>query len=96
MTRTVARKCVACGVLQPKEYGVPDPCLGTLPGVLAACCGHGTEGQCYIMYDRVGEDGYVIVRGEEARRAQLELDGSPAEFTRQHASYGPFPGWVRV
>lgn len=28
----------------------PDPCLGVLPGVLAACCGHGKK-QGYIYFE---------------------------------------------
>lgn len=25
------------------RWGGPDPCLGRLPGVLSACCGHGSK-----------------------------------------------------
>lgn len=35
----------------------PDPCLGMLPGVKYACCGHGDEG--YISFDNG-----VIIRGQ--------------------------------
>jgi hypothetical protein len=28
----------------------PDPCLGKLPGVVAACCGHG-EDEGYIWFE---------------------------------------------
>ena len=47
--------CKRCG-----EYPVmdgPDPCLGMLPGVRAACCGHGAE-PGYIMF-RNG----LVIRG---------------------------------
>lgn len=27
----------------PIDINGPDPCLGYLPGVIAACCGHGKE-----------------------------------------------------
>ena len=37
------RACTACGLTAGPGYG-PDPCLGWLPGVAGACCGHGTEG----------------------------------------------------
>lgn len=41
-------RCRQCRLPQTKEGH--DPCLGTLPGVSFACCGHGrTEG--YIMFD---------------------------------------------
>jgi hypothetical protein len=49
------RECPACG-LKPTPEG-HDPCLGTLPGVQYACCGHGLE-RGYIMF----ENG-TIVRG---------------------------------
>jgi hypothetical protein len=34
-------------------YGY-DPCLGCLPGVLNACCGHGGEHQPYVLLDGGG------------------------------------------
>ena len=33
------RPCPQCGQL-PNENG-HDPCIGTIPGVVSACCGHG-------------------------------------------------------
>ena len=35
------RPCPSCGML-PTEEGY-DSCLGYLPGIAAACCGHSTE-----------------------------------------------------
>ena len=35
------RPCVRCGRMPTKEGH--DACLGTLPGVKHACCGHGVE-----------------------------------------------------
>lgn len=29
----------------------PDPCLGLLPGVKGACCGHGDESKAYIVFE---------------------------------------------
>lgn len=29
----------------------PDPCLGKLPGVKYACCGHGDSRQSYIVFE---------------------------------------------
>jgi hypothetical protein len=31
--------CQACGM--KRNYDEPDPCIGYLPGVINACCGHG-------------------------------------------------------
>ena len=47
--------CVRCGKMPSKEGH--DQCLGRLPGVLAACCGHGVE-EGYILF----ENG-IIIRG---------------------------------
>jgi len=49
------QRCTWCGLRRlPNGH---DPCLGTLPGVKFACCGHGhTEG--YVMF-RNGK----VVRG---------------------------------
>ena len=47
------QRCPACGLCPTPEGH--DPCLGTLPGVRYACCGHGRD-QGYIMF----EDGRTI------------------------------------
>lgn len=36
----------------------PDPCLGMLPGVIGACCGHGNEKVSYIAF----EGSTVVIR----------------------------------
>lgn len=38
----------------------PDPCLGKLPGVKYACCGHGNKNLAYVVF----ENG-IIIRGFE-------------------------------
>lgn len=48
------RPCIRCGKI-PGESGGDDPCLGHLPGVKAACCGHGAW-RGYIMFT----DGTVV------------------------------------
>ncbi len=50
------RDCYVCGNPDTKEGH--DPCLGTLPGVSNACCGHGIN-DGYIQF----ENG-VTVRGK--------------------------------
>ena len=47
--------CAKCGKLPTKEGY--DACLGTLPGVIDACCGHGVK-EAYIHF----ENG-VTIRG---------------------------------
>jgi len=51
---TKERPCARCGKHSDKNGH--DSCMGHLPGVTAACCGHGKEG--YICF----ENG-TIVRG---------------------------------
>jgi len=42
------RPCVRCGRLPVAEVGA-DACLGVLPGVKGACCGHGVA-QPYVLF----------------------------------------------
>jgi hypothetical protein len=42
------RPCGHCGGLRTAEGH--DACLGTLPDVLNACCGHGQERAAYIVF----------------------------------------------
>jgi len=48
------RPCGRCGLYSTPEGH--DACLGTLPGVTNACCGHGNAGAAYIQY---GDGRYV-------------------------------------
>ena len=53
-----SRPCVRCGREHAKDQNEDwrhdDTCIANLPGVVAACCGHGVEGG-YRMY----EDGHT-------------------------------------
>jgi hypothetical protein len=42
------RPCGHCG--RPQTPEGHDGCLGTLPGVMNACCGHGVEADAYVQY----------------------------------------------
>lgn len=56
--------CIHCGIpeeLDDRGHRGPDPCLGHLPGVTAACCGHGSRRDSYIRF----RDG-TIIRGFKA------------------------------
>lgn len=55
------RPCAACG--RVAQQGGPDPCLGRLKGVAAACCGHGHTEDAYIMFHN-----RITLRGEDALR----------------------------
>lgn len=53
------RVCGYCNL--PNRVDEHDACLGELPGVMNACCGHGAEREAYIQFNS-GE----IVRGSHA------------------------------
>jgi len=52
------RPCGHCGRHGSSSDGLPDPCLGLLPGVTNACCGHGNPVESYICFE-----GGLTVRG---------------------------------
>lgn len=53
------RPCGHCH--KPNRADEHDACLGELPGVINACCGHGTTQEAYIQFTDK-----EIKRGEEA------------------------------
>lgn len=59
--------CDFCG-LGPTPEG-HDGCIGTLPGVMNACCGHGDTGVAYVQFyhdDYKNEPNKVRIAGQEA------------------------------
>lgn len=53
------RSCGNCGKENTKEGH--DGCIGTIPNIMNACCGHGDTDGAYIQYwDK------SIIRGKEA------------------------------
>ena len=51
------RSCKKCGLsFDGSNNGDPDPCLGNLPGVNNACCGHGIKEEAYVRF----KNGIVI------------------------------------
>lgn len=82
MTATAGneRPCGHCGKSNTKEGH--DGCIGTLPGVMNACCGHGESGEAYIQY----WDGSDI-RGKAAiSEIVKQHNGSAHWCERQRAS----------
>lgn len=50
--------CPHCGKSTTAEN---DPCLGMLPGVVAACCGHGCREDAYILFaNGVRITGFIV------------------------------------
>ena len=54
---SIERPCVQCGLLAAPDG--PDPCLGLLPDVKAACCGHGVDEPYVLLW-------HGTVRGQQA------------------------------
>lgn len=64
------RPCGYCGLYGNSNNGDVDPCLGFLPGVTNACCGHGDPEESYICFQ-----GGLVIRGFEV-----------SEFHQRHMS----------
>jgi len=67
----VFRPCKRCGKLF--EYG-PDPCLGNLPGVDNACCGHGDSSHAYIRFTNgIIIEGFDTIKYTEKYEGDINL-----------------------
>ena len=63
------RPCKKCGKLFTLGEGEVDPCLGVLPGVDNACCGHGTNERSYIRFENgVVVEGFDTIKYTEKYR----------------------------
>ena len=55
------RPCTHCGLETPLGEGEVDPCLGVLPGVDNACCGHGERSESFIRFTNgVVVEGFTV------------------------------------
>lgn len=52
-----SRPCIKCGEFPTSEGH--DACLGVLPGVSAACCGHGAEEGYQMEHSHLESNGYT-------------------------------------
>lgn len=62
------RTCGHCGI--PNTEDGHDGCLGYLPGVMNACCGHGQENEAYVQFPD-----HSVVRGEDATAVIQAMKG---------------------
>ena len=60
------RPCGHCSL--PNTPEGHDGCLGTLPGVMNACCGHGAGDEAYVQFE-CGK----ILRGQELFQMRVSL-----------------------
>lgn len=42
--------CPKCECFIGRRCVTPDPCIGYLPGVYNACCGHGDDKSAYVSF----------------------------------------------
>ena len=60
----LVRPCKHCGADMPETSH--DYCLGILPGVRNACCGHGHPEKAYISFDNgLIIEGFTVVQSKE-------------------------------
>lgn len=99
-------ECRACGLTKRGNPSLtPDPCLGKLPGVIDACCGHGVERNCGVLElekapgyryrmrkQTSGHDLSYGLEGKAARQRLQELGGNPAPFDRVSGDDGE--SWI--
>lgn len=90
--RKVKRDCASCGAEQPPVYGIPDPCLGFLPRVLHACCGHGYRPDAYVVIQKKDGSGTYTLRGDRAREWMRKHGGNPPDA--EHDEYGWGRTWI--
>lgn len=60
------RDCGFCGKKNTQEGH--DGCLGTLPNVMNACCGHGVKKDAYIQYCNE-----KILKGKQAMNKIMDI-----------------------
>ena len=60
------KSCGHCGLSNTPEGH--DGCIGTLPNVINACCGHGQNSEAYIQFEDRSD-----VRGREALDMQMKM-----------------------
>jgi hypothetical protein len=59
------RPCNACGLDTGTGPNDGEPCLGLLPGVMNACCGHGVREDSYVQFTNgMIIEGFVLKRDE--------------------------------
>ena len=65
------RPCGHCGLASTPEGH--DGCLGTLPGVANACCGHGKPTEAYVQFAGERLAGAEAVAIQEKLRVRQEI-----------------------
>ena len=67
------RPCGRCGEDTPPGQIELDPCIGLLPGVDNACCGHGDPSESYIQFSNgVTVRGFTVEHREAPGPLQVD------------------------
>ena len=72
--RSDDRPCVRCGKMPTGEGH--DACLGTVPGAIAACCGHGIS-EPYVLYPEEVDPPSDCASCDPEVNGECEHDGEP-------------------
>lgn len=65
-TKAFERICESCHESLPPDCTGPDACIGYLPGVWNACCGHGDPAGAYIIFGFSRSDHRNYTSGKKA------------------------------
>ena len=77
------RICPACDV--EIVGGEPDPCIGKIAGVSAACCGHGDDSKAYVAF-YLSDGSFVAWDGGFTRMSSQELSDAESG-ARRHGNW---------
>lgn len=85
-----ARPCGRCGAAATSEGH--DGCLGALPGVSNACCGHGMVGDAYVQFDDgrhlAGQAALAWQRAAVGKSSPPQTAAIPATYSRTGLAMG--------
>jgi hypothetical protein len=68
-------RCLAC---DRQITDGPDPCIGMIPGVAGACCGHGNPGRAYVVWGGMQKQTFREHFNPAAPITKVSLRGSAA------------------
>lgn len=85
--------CRACGApstwddIDGETIERPDTCIGYLPGVFNACCGHGDPDHAYLSFGSSKTD-YVTITGHDALRIMIWMRKALGDESRPEWVFG--------
>ena len=96
------KDCKECGAKANIDAAIgyfdpPDPCIGFLPGVYNACCGHGDPDYAYITFgrDKFETEPHPYIRGPEALRLMRLMREDLGDLSKEEWAYGGKSGSLK-